>query len=445
MDRMIDRLPSPAGLALWFYAGAFVLLPAFLAYKGLAYVIGIVLFAVGVRPHVEALVAGRRMHFALRWRGRVREWDVHLAIRSEAWVVKLLSWAMMTVTILVLPVIVYVMQSQGQLFYQQLETQLPAILAELGRILDVAHERLPGYVPEVEVEEGRGWAGLSSLFSQVAGDAVQDLKAMLKSVFGSVLGVVATVVGDWVKLVIAALIVGTILSGWDKEVAMHRGIVARGIRTPRLRHNVLRFGELYQTGVSLFMIGYLEVAATLSVLYALAMLVLPLGLGPGAVIFMAVVLGFVTAIPKIGGFGGMAVALLLMITRIEPGLGWFGYDVASFGTGADVLIRTAALIAVAKLMGLLEAYNYTPEIVGRKLGMTKMQIIATVMIWAVGAGFFGMIWGILVSLAFQAALRLAEEDAATFRETAEPASGSGSGAAAATASANPGVPHQKPR
>jgi predicted PurR-regulated permease PerM len=415
MDRLVDRLPSPGGLALWFYAGAFLLLPAFLAYKGLAYVIGIVIFAVGVRPHVESLVEGRRVHFAIRWGGRLHERDWHLAIRSEAWVVKILSWAFLALTILVLPLLVFVLQSQGQIFYAQLETQLPAILGELGRLLDLAHERLPGYVPEVDVERGQGWSGLSSLFSQVAGDAVQDIKGALKSVFGSVLGVVGTLLGDWVKLVIAAILVGTILSGWEKEVEMHRRIVSQGIRTPRLRHNVLRFGELYQTGVSLFMIGYLEVAATLTVLYAVAMAILPLGMGPGAILFMSVVLGFVTAIPKIGGFGGMAIALLLGATRIESGLGWFGWEAVSFGTGWDVLIRIGALLAIAKLMGLLEAYNYTPEIVGRKLGMTKMQIIATVMIWAVGAGFFGMIWGILISLAFQAALRLAQEDAETLR------------------------------
>ncbi|MEM9145026.1 MAG: hypothetical protein AAGC57_02435 [Pseudomonadota bacterium] len=412
MDRLIDRLPSPAGLALWLYALAFVLLPAFLAFKGLAYVIGIVIFAVGLRPHVEALVAGRAVHFAYHWRGQVYTRDFHVSIPSEAWVVKLISWILMALTVLILPILVFVLQSQGQIFYAQLETQMPAILEQLGLWLDYAHEQLPGYVPDVDVDKGTGWSGLSSLFSQVAGDAVQDIKGMLKSVFGSMLKLVAAFLGDWVKLVIASIIVGTILAGWAKEIEMHRRVVSNGLKTPRLRHNVLRFGELYQTGVSLFLIGYLEVAATLTVLYALAMIVLPLGMGLGAILFVSVILGFVTAIPKIGGLLAMVVAFILMITRLEPGLGWFGYEVLSFGTGADVLIRVALMLALAKLMGLLEAYNYTPEILGKKLGLTKMQIIATVLIWAVGAGFFGMIWGILISLTFQAALRLAEEDAA---------------------------------
>ena len=78
MERMIDRLPSPAGLALWLYAMAFVLLPALLAYKGLAYVIGIVIFAVGLRPHVEALVAGRAVHFDYGLLGTDYGWVFHI-------------------------------------------------------------------------------------------------------------------------------------------------------------------------------------------------------------------------------------------------------------------------------------------------------------------------------------------------------------------------------
>ena len=412
MERIIERLPSPGGLALWLYAITFLVLPAILAYKGFAYVLGIVIFAVGLRPHVEGMVNGRPVHFAFHWRGRTYTWDKHLSIPNESVAVRSVSMLLMALTVLVLPIFVFVMQSQAQVFYEQIETQLPAILAAVGDALDYARQQFPGYVPDVEVRVGAGWQGLSNMFGQVAGDAVADIKGVLKSVFGNVVTAVGALLGDWVKLVIAAIIVGTILAGWGKEASMHRSIIEHGIRAPRLRHNVLRFGELYQDGVSLFMIGYLEVAATLSLLYIAAMIVAPLGLGIGAILFMGVVLGFITAIPKIGGFGGMAIAFLLMITNIKAGLGWFGYDVVSFGWAADTAIRTGLLLAIAKVMGLLEAYSYTPEVIGRKLGMTKMQIIGTIMIWAVGAGFFGMIWGILISLTFQAALRLAEEDAA---------------------------------
>ncbi len=88
-----------------------------------------------------------------------------------------------------------------------------------------------------------------------------------------------------------------------------------------------------------------------------------------------------------------------------------------------MLIRLVLMLIIAKLMGVLEAYSYTPEIIGQRLGMTKLQIIATVLVWALGAGFFGMIWGVLLSLAFQAALRLAEERKAD--ETAAAVEGEG--------------------
>lgn len=412
MDRLIDRLPSPGGLALWLYAAVFVILPAVLAYAGFVYVLSIVFIAVGLRPHIEALASGKPLHFEFHWRGHDYVWDLTFARPGEKWAIKLTSWGLMLMTMLILPLVVLAVQTQSVAFYSQVEQQLPQILAGIDGTLKYAHEQLPGYVPDVALQEGTGWQGVSDTIAQLAGDAIKDVKATVQSVFGSVIGVLGTLVEDWIKLIIGAIIVGTILSNWDKEVAMHRAIISGGIRDASLRANVLRFGELFQSGISLFMIGYLEVALTLALLFAIAMTVLPLGLGIATIVFMSLMLGFMTAVPKIGGILGMAVALLLMITNLEPGLGWFGYTVVSFGLWADMLIRATLMMAAAKLFGLMEAYNYTPEIIGRKLGMTKMQIIATVVIWAVGAGIFGMIWGILLSLAFQAALRLAEERAA---------------------------------
>jgi predicted PurR-regulated permease PerM len=406
MSGLIERLPSPAGFALWLYALCFAVLPALLAWQGFAYVVGIVLFAVGLRPSVAALARDPRIHFALTVRGEQRTATFRPSVRGEAWVVRLVSWGLLALTILVLPILVYVVQSQGRLFFAEISARLPVILAELQALLDAAHGWVPSLVPSVRIEQGAGWSGLRDLLGGAAG---ADVKALLPGILGDALATAGSLLGAWVKLVIGALIVGTILAGYETESRMHRGIIARGIRDARLRRNVLRFGELYQSGISLFMIGYLEVAVTLALLYAIAMAILPLGLGVGAILFMALVLGAVTAIPKIGGILGMGVAALLMIGKLAPGLGWVGIEVVSFGWAADTLIRVGLLMAVAKLMGLLEAYNYTPEIVGRKLGLTKMQIIATVVIWAVGAGVFGMIWGVLLSLTFQAALRLSHE------------------------------------
>lgn len=406
---LVDRLPSPGGAALWLYAAVFVFVPMLLAWKGFAYIVGVVIFAVGLRPHVVALAEGRTFSFGMRRNGESPPRTRRIAFASEQAVVRVVSVALVLFTLLVVPFLAYVLQYQALAFYRQLSTHLPTIIEHLTAFFVAAHDRMPAVIPDVAGVQDTGWGGLSSLLEQVAGDAVADIKSALKAASAGIVGVIGTLLADWVKLVIGAIIVGSILGSWDKEVAMHRAIISGGIRDAQLRANVLRYGELYQEGVSLFLIGYLEVAITLSLLYMLAMVVVPLSLGIGAILFMGFVLGFATAVPKIGGIIAMGIGFLLTATNLNPGIGWFGYDVVSFGLWIDVALRTAALMVIAKLMGLLEAYSYTPDIIGQRLGMTKMQIIAVILIWAVGAGFFGMIWGIWISLAFQAALRLAQE------------------------------------
>ena len=401
-------LPSTGGVALWFYVLAFAILPALLAYKGWVYILGTVLFAVGLRPHVEAAVEGRKFWFGYHSKRRKIGRDFHLQL-GESFAIKLAGWSLILLTLFGVPIVAFIIQKQGQTFLTQFEDRLPVILGALRDVLGIAHDKLPGVFPEVDEEGGSGWSGLTALLTATFGDVATEFKDSAKDYAKDGIKLVGVLLADWVKLVISAIIIGTMLGSWKKEVEMHREVISRGIKEPQLRANVLRYGELFQEGISLFMIGYLEVAITLSLIYVIAMVALPLGLGFGTILFMAVVLGFVTAVPKIGGILSMFLAFFLMFTNIQPGLGWFGYEVISFGWGWDVIIRTAIMMVIAKLMGFLEAYNFTPEIIGARLGMTKVQIIATVLIWAVGAGFFGMIWGILISLAFQAALRLSRE------------------------------------
>ena len=401
-------LPSTGGVVLWFYVLAFALLPAFLAYKGWVYILGTILFAVGLRPHVEALVNGQKVWFGFRSKKRAIGRDIRVQM-TESFTVKLMSWSLVLLTLLGVPVVAYIIQQQGQTFIIQFEERLPVILDALRGVLGIAHDKLPTVFPEVDENGGSGWSGLSALLSDTFGDIAKEFKDSVKTYAKDGIKLVGILLADWVKLVISAIIIGTMLGNWKKEVAMHRDVISRGISDPQLRANALRYGELFQEGISLFMIGYLEVAITLSFIYVIAMVALPLGLGFGTILFMAFVLGFVTAVPKIGGLLSMFLAFFLMCTNIDPGLGWFGYDIVSFGWGWDVVIRTAIMMVIAKLMGFLEAYNFTPDIIGARLGMTKVQIIATILIWAVGAGFFGMIWGVLISLGFQAALRLSQE------------------------------------
>lgn len=408
MDRIVERLPSPGGFALWLYALVFFVLPAFLAYKGFVYVLGTLIFAVGLYPNVQELVSGRPVKFALTWRGRRHVWEPHFSLPSEKFAVKLVSIGLVLFTMLVVPFLLFIIQQQAVTLYDQVDSQLPAILLGLDNLIEWGHRQFPDFVPSIDVQEGGGWQGLGHTLKELSGDKV-EIDGVLKPLLAGIATVVGVLLADWVKLVISAIIIGTLLSNWKKEVAAHRAIISNGIKNPRLRANVLRFGEHFQTGVSLFMIGFIEVAATLSIFYLIALTVLPLGFGFGAILFMSVVLGIITAVPKIGGLLGMVVGALLVLTNLEPGLGWFGWEVVSFGLFFDIVIRLAIVLFVAKLGGVLEAYSYTPEIIGQRLNMTKLQIIATVLTWAIGAGFFGMIWGVLLALMFQAAVRLSEE------------------------------------
>ena len=215
--------------------------------------------------------------------------------------IKTISIGLILFTMLVVPFLLFILQYQGMVFYRQIEAQMPVILEGIDWLMKYAHDTLPGYVPDVEVDEGGGWKGLGDSLGVIMGDAIKDIKSMVKSALSGLVQVVGLILAEWIKLVIAAIIVGTMLGGWKKEVKMHRTIISNGIKDPKLRANVLRFGELFQTGISLFMIGYLEVALTLTLFYVIAMTVLPFGLGIGAILFMSIVLGFITAIPKIGG------------------------------------------------------------------------------------------------------------------------------------------------
>ena len=135
MDRIVDRLPSPAGFALWLYALVFVILPAALAWKGFAYIAGTVIFAVGVHPNIENVVAGRPIPLCPELArppaglglppldpertpgdpGRLDRPDpLHHAGRA---------------------VLLFIVQQQGQIFYRQIESQLPEILDGINAVM----------------------------------------------------------------------------------------------------------------------------------------------------------------------------------------------------------------------------------------------------------------------------------------------------------------------
>jgi len=417
------RLPTTGETAL--IAGLVIYLILFptLGYKGFAYMAGTIFFALGLRWQIERLSQRETINLGFywwsfklgglhpsKWQGKSHWKCFSVPMPSEAVLAKRIGQVLVFSTIVLLPIAAFVAQRQGMLFSAQLDNHMPAMLAFLDQQMIWVNAQL-GTQAEIDVDAGL--SGLKDTLTHVAGTTINDMKEGLKGVVGSLLKLFGVILADYVLLCISAIIVAMIINkaNWKKEVAFFRKRVERGIQNPSLRAKVLRWGELFQEAIGLFMVGYLEVGLRLSALFFVAIFLLtPIGIGFGAALFVSILLGFVTAIPKIGGFVGLMLAVVLMGLNLEPGLGWFGIEMFTTGSvGGDVVVRIALLAVIAKVMGLFEAYRFTPEIIGDRLGLTKLLIVATVIMAAKAGGFFGMIWGILAMLAWQAFKRLDEE------------------------------------
>ncbi len=402
----VDRyLPRVDTLTLILFVIAFIALPIIFSWKGFAYMLGTILFAIGVRPHIERLAqSGHRLTFALNWRGKRYERAFHLQMSSEDAAAKLVSRSLLIFAFAAFPVLVFILQQQGTVFAERLAAQQGTIMAALNETLNWSREVAPGLVPQGDV------AGVTG---GIIGQVFGDLKKLALTLSSVTLKVTGVLLKDWVLLVISIILLGQMMKYWRTECDRFRYIVVEGISNnpnSQLRRNFMRYLELYQEGLSVLMIGFLEVAMTLSAIYFVLMVLFPFNMSLGALLLISLTLGFITAIWKIGGAIAMGVGGLLMILNFQPGLGWFGFEIGSFGLLIDVfLIKTGAILAISKVLGLLEAYNYTPTVIGAKLNLTKMQMVATILIWALGTGFFGMIWGVLIMLCFQASQSLGNE------------------------------------
>lgn len=418
------RLPSTGEVTLAVGVLIYLILFPALGYKGFAYIAGTFFFALGLRWQIAQLSERKNITLTAywwtlnvrggwpwKWSGKGHWKEFHLPMPSEDTIAKRIGQALVFGAIVVLPVAAFILQRQGIAFSAQVDHHMPGILAFLDEQMAWVNGQL-GTTAHVDVDGG--FSGLKNTLSQVAGNTLTDLKDGLKGMVGSLLKVFSVILADYVLLCISAIIVAMVINkdNWKKEVAFFHKRLDRGIHNEAVRAKVKRWGELFQEAIGLFMVGYLEVGMRLSALFFVAMfIVAPLGIGFGATLFIAVLLGFVTAIPKIGGFVGLFLAVILMAMNLEPGLGWFGFHMFSTGSvGGDVVVRIIFLAVIAKVMGLFEAYRFTPAIIGDRLGLTKLLIVATVVMAAKAGGFFGMIWGILAMLVWQAFKRLDEEE-----------------------------------
>lgn len=443
-------LLTSGATTLLIFCLVFVFFPAILVWKGFVYMFGTIIFAVGIQPHVKRLTQeGHQLNFALQvpypvfnpsfgwsyWeqaqdktcflgqsfvkrllvgvlatiiapffmfkvKRRRFEQACNLRVRSEKMANTIVSWGLVISAIATLPILALILQQQGLLFAAKVGMHEVEIREGLNAGLVLARETAPSFVPSGDI---------SGVLAGASGQILGDAKHLILTVTRQALLVSGVILKDWILLCISAILVGVILNNWEKERDFLKGVLSDGISDEGFRDSLIRFFELFQLGLSTLLIGFLEVAATLSLIYVFATIIFPFNLSLGAIILISLTLGFITAVWKIGGAFAMVVGAGLLIMDFHEGLGWFGFTVVSIGIFGDVLIKVIAITLIAKVLGFFEAYNYTPVIIGAKLRLTKMTMVFTILVWALGGGFFYMIGGVLLMLAYQASQSLTNE------------------------------------
>ncbi len=405
---------------LTIYASLFVIVPFFAIYNGWVYIIGCLFFGLGLRWQLDQILARGHVDIGIHYLNTRYLWDprhkkedrfqwfgTKIYVTSDKWLTLYVSTSLTTIAILILPILVWVMIHQGNILNTQIGENAGEITNVTEGLITTANERF-GTTINISQE-----GSLMDLITQVAGGAINDVKNVFKYVLQNIAQSIGHFFADWLKVTIATFIIGAFISpgAYPKMVQTHNKIIRQGFAwNEAAGETVIRGGKIFQKKLGQFMVGYLEVVARLIAMFFVVIYILaPSGLGILAAIGISVFLGFITAVPKIGGLIGMVLGAALMALNLKTGLGWFGFEMFSTGSAyADTFIRMLMLGTIAKVIGLFEAYKFTPEIVGKKLGLDKIQIVFVVVMYAFGS-IYWMIWGIIGLCALAAAMQLADE------------------------------------
>lgn len=418
MDQTTQNYISPKAIGivlLVVYASLFVIVPFFAIYNGWVYIIGCLFFGIGLRWQIVEIVKRGHIWIGIHylwlpgWSWKNREFHPagwKIPVKNEERFTRVITVSMITGAILIVPIMSFVTANQAIILGNQIEQNTQEITDAVRGAIAISNERLG---TDIVFAQDSGFKGV---IERVFGDTFNDVKDFVKGVLKTVAKSTGKFFGDWLKVTIATFIISTLISpkSYKKAVKAHRAIISMGIQDEAIRNTVLRGGELFQEKIGQFMVGYLEVALRLIVMFfAVIYVLLPSGLGFLSALGISIFLGFITAIPKIGGLIGMVLGFILMSLNLQTGFGWFGYNIATTTSAfLDTLIRMTMLGTIAKVIGLFEAYKFTPEIVGEKLGLDKIQIVFVVVMFAFG-GFYWMVWGVIGLTALATAIALALE------------------------------------
>ena len=181
---------------------------------------------------------------------------------------------------------------------------------------------------------------------------------------GDALGGVVSILGFVLTALLVPVFAFYLLVDFDRLVVRARGLVP-----PRSRARVgLVVGEIDRTMAAFFR-GQLTNMILQAVLYAtgLGLLGVPLGIGIG------LMTGLLLFVPYVGVGTGFALALAMSMLHFH---GWF--------TPLGVVVLYGAI-------NLLDAVLFTPRIVGGKVGLGPVAVIASLMAFGELFGFLGVL------------------------------------------------------
>jgi predicted PurR-regulated permease PerM len=224
---------------------------------------------------------------------------------------------------------------------------------------------------------------LTSVQNTLAGWEVATLTAPARGVLTVLMDGAAGVLGFVIAVLLIPVFLFFLLRDFDRIVEGVRDLVPARYR-PSV---VARFREI-DGAMSGFIRGQLTVAAILSVLYSVGLLIVGLPLA----LVVGVIAGLGNMVPYVGTAIGLILATLMAF------LDWQGW-----GT-------LLAVYAVFAIVQTLESWVFTPRIVGDSVGLSPFLVIVAVMVFGELFGFVGILVAVPLAAIVKILLRVSVEE-----------------------------------
>ena len=194
-------------------------------------------------------------------------------------------------------------------------------------------------------------------------ESFTEAKALGKAAMGGLLGLSGSTMDIVFKVIMVIILTMLMLKNWQNEMSFLRSVVTSALKNhPNLCNNTLNFFAHFQDGLSRLAVGFMRVWGILFGYYLFGLLVLPVGLGFVGVVSFAVLLGFITAVPKIGGLVATFIVapVLTLVTINNPigwswlGLSWTYNDMAGFMMALHwmAVVTYALLLTVGAILSI---------------------------------------------------------------------------------------------